>query len=146
MTYTHQTCHLCMARGCDGSCTPWIDFGRPHNPCPPPLPAAPTPAPVGCICPPGANKECENPTCPRKPAQSDRDERDAPAADKDGWIPWPGGERPVHPKQRVAVRFRTGSCSDAASADPWWWMHDGSDLDIVAYRLLEPVREKEGKA
>ena len=24
-------------------------------------------APTGCICPPGANKECENPTCPRKP-------------------------------------------------------------------------------
>ena len=21
----------------------------------------------GCICPPGANKECENPLCPRKP-------------------------------------------------------------------------------
>lgn len=24
--------------------------------------------PVGCICPPGANKECERPDCPRKPA------------------------------------------------------------------------------
>ena len=23
--------------------------------------------PTGCICPPGANKECENPICPRKP-------------------------------------------------------------------------------
>ncbi len=22
--------------------------------------------PVGCICPPGSNKECENPACPRK--------------------------------------------------------------------------------
>lgn len=22
---------------------------------------------AGCICPPGANKECENPSCPRKP-------------------------------------------------------------------------------
>lgn len=22
--------------------------------------------PVGCICPPGANKECERPDCPRK--------------------------------------------------------------------------------
>jgi hypothetical protein len=29
----------------------------------------PTPAPLrsmGCICPPGANKECEAPMCPRK--------------------------------------------------------------------------------
>ena len=24
-------------------------------------------AQIGCICPPGANKECQNPTCPRKP-------------------------------------------------------------------------------
>jgi hypothetical protein len=22
--------------------------------------------PVGCICPPGANRDCENPACPRK--------------------------------------------------------------------------------
>lgn len=21
----------------------------------------------GCICPPGANRDCENPSCPRKP-------------------------------------------------------------------------------
>ena len=26
-----------------------------------------TPPPRGCICPPGANKECENQFCPRKP-------------------------------------------------------------------------------
>lgn len=26
-----------------------------------------TPTPTGCICPPGANMQCENPTCPRKP-------------------------------------------------------------------------------
>ena len=25
-----------------------------------------TPPPRGCICPPGANKECENQYCPRK--------------------------------------------------------------------------------
>lgn len=24
------------------------------------------PLPTGCICPPGANRDCENPTCPRK--------------------------------------------------------------------------------
>ena len=23
--------------------------------------------PRGCICPPGANKDCESPSCPRKP-------------------------------------------------------------------------------
>jgi hypothetical protein len=35
-----------------------------------PPPAAPTylitAVPIGCICPPGANKECERPDCPRK--------------------------------------------------------------------------------
>lgn len=25
-----------------------------------------TPLPTGCICPPGANRDCENPNCPRK--------------------------------------------------------------------------------
>jgi hypothetical protein len=36
---------------------------------PPNMPSAvqpPRPA-AGCICPPGANLQCENPTCPRKP-------------------------------------------------------------------------------
>jgi hypothetical protein len=27
------------------------------------------PMPQGCICPPGSNKDCENPACPRKPMQ-----------------------------------------------------------------------------
>jgi len=29
-----------------------------------PMPMAPQP--MGCICPPGANKDCEAPLCPRK--------------------------------------------------------------------------------
>jgi hypothetical protein len=34
----------------------------------PPMPVYSLPqTPVGCICPPGANLQCENPTCPRKP-------------------------------------------------------------------------------
>lgn len=28
-----------------------------------------TPTPPGCICPAGANRECENPGCPRKSRQ-----------------------------------------------------------------------------
>ena len=31
------------------------------------------PAPIGCICPPGANKECERADCPRKGPPSDFD-------------------------------------------------------------------------
>ena len=39
-----------------------------HAPWPPnfPIPQTYIPQPMGCICPPGANKECENPLCPRK--------------------------------------------------------------------------------
>jgi hypothetical protein len=29
--------------------------------------ATPHPMPRGCICPPGANRDCESPSCPRKP-------------------------------------------------------------------------------
>lgn len=40
-----------------------------------PYPQQPVVSPVlspvmGCICPPGANKECENPACPRKPVKA----------------------------------------------------------------------------
>lgn len=44
---------------------PW-----PYYPSENPMPTyMPFTIPVGCICPPGANKECENPTCPRKPKE-----------------------------------------------------------------------------
>jgi len=34
---------------------------------PPISPATVSAPPRGCICPPGANKDCEAPMCPRKP-------------------------------------------------------------------------------
>lgn len=41
-----------------------------RQPCsfPTTLPALPVAR--GCICPPGANRDCESPTCPRKPVQT----------------------------------------------------------------------------
>lgn len=39
-------------------------------PAAPPVALTWPPTGVGCICPPGANIQCENPHCPRKPARA----------------------------------------------------------------------------
>lgn len=49
---------------------PW-PYYPPTNPMPSQINYPIYLAPAGCICPPGANKECENPTCPRKPRSVD---------------------------------------------------------------------------
>lgn len=36
-----------------------------------PFVSAPMFVPTGCICPPGANKDCERPDCPRKNPMKD---------------------------------------------------------------------------
>lgn len=66
-----------MACNCSGNCRrpPYTCSGYGWES---PYPAAPFPAPylppqpilypVGCICPPGANKDCARPDCPRKNA------------------------------------------------------------------------------
>ena len=49
-----------------------------RSPCPcrasftglPPMPVYAVSPPLGCICPPGANKDCETPFCPRKPVRA----------------------------------------------------------------------------
>lgn len=37
--------------------------------------AEPAPMQVGCICPPGANRDCENPACPRKNWHAAKEDR-----------------------------------------------------------------------
>lgn len=72
MTYGEPiigNCPWCMTGGCYGYCSRRdVDLIMPR-----PTPSVSTgstsapPAPIGCICPPGANLECQNPKCPRKP-------------------------------------------------------------------------------
>lgn len=71
-----KSCPLCGLGGCkEGIADPWRPVDPPPNvPSvvqPQGLPAMPTyslpSAPAGCICPPGANLQCQSPTCPRKP-------------------------------------------------------------------------------
>lgn len=60
------------------------------------------------------------------------------AAKNDGWINWGGGECPVSASEMVDVIFGHGGRMSANIADCWRWSHDGTDSDIIAYRLHQP--------
>lgn len=64
------------------------------------------------------------------------------------WIKWAGGERPVPPRDVVETLYR--GPEDPALGVRWgwphpcpaWrldWSHDGSDDDIVYYRVVAPA-------
>ena len=67
---------------------------------------------------------------------------DASDAGAYGWIEWAGGECPVGPGTRLDVRFRNGASTEGfysgVSASARDWRHDGSGIDIVAYRPVRP--------
>ena len=46
-----------------------------RQPCSFPTTYSVTPVVRGCVCPPGANRDCESPTCPRKPTQTSTEYR-----------------------------------------------------------------------
>lgn len=63
ISVTCATCFQSFPWGSQHSCgsDPWGSI------LPPPGPTLnPTTQPIGCICPPGANLECQAPLCPRK--------------------------------------------------------------------------------
>lgn len=81
--------------------------------------------------------------------------------DADGWIDWGGGECPVERGTMVDVRYRNGcEChhvgaglgADTTGSDPDHcandWYADGTDWDIIAYRLhkLQEVTEADDEA
>ena len=57
------------------------------------------------------------------------------AAKNDGWIDWGGGECPVNASEMVDVMFGCGGRVSTNIADCWRWDHNGTDSDIIAYRL-----------
>lgn len=59
---------------------------------------------------------------------------------EEGWVRWTGGKRPDLPLDTVVqVRFRPGQVSpDRCRVEDWFWEHDRSDSDIVAYRVVTP--------
>lgn len=66
--------------------------------------------------------------------------------DKDGFIPWNGGDMPVPDDTKVEAKFRTGSLHLFDHPQDFWWGRDVYEwhCDIVAYKLyeVEPKLEK----
>jgi hypothetical protein len=60
-----------------------------------------------------------------------------PQIDNDGWVEWRGGKRPVGSAVMVATMCRNGACAPPELAVYWEWGHNNSDLDIIAYRVIE---------
>lgn len=61
-----------------------------------------------------------------------------PPKKDDGWIAWAGGECPVESCAVVDVMFRDQENSATYHAGVWRWNHNGTDSDIIAYRLHQP--------
>lgn len=65
------------------------------------------------------------------------------AAKNDGWIEWGGGECPVGAGEMVSVMFRSNEMMVANVVDCCRWNHNGTDSDIIAYRLHKPQEATE---
>jgi hypothetical protein len=57
------------------------------------------------------------------------------------WIEWNGGECPVDPDAKVAVRLRCGDPRPPSAAKLFRWRHlhepVGEQFDIIAYRVVQ---------
>lgn len=67
------------------------------------------------------------------------------AAKNDSWIDWGGGECPVDAREMVDVIFGHGGRMSANIADCWRWTHEGTDSDIIAYRLHKPQEAEQAE-
>lgn len=67
-------------------------------------------------------------------------------AKNDGWIEWGGGECPVARDQTVDVMFRYQETTATGRAGCWRWDRNGTDSDIIAYRLHQPQEAEQAKA
>ncbi|MEJ8688644.1 hypothetical protein WM027_17640 [Klebsiella pneumoniae] len=78
------------------------------------------------------------------------------AAKNSDWIEWGGGECPVPRGTLVDVRYRDGRQLNALSANDGtlnprdasfvFWRNDGSENDIIAYRLHQPQKAEQAEA
>lgn len=53
---------------------------------------------------------------------------------KNEWIEWNGGSRPIINGLRCDLKFRNGDVYEYENSDDWPWTHTGNGEDIVAYR------------
>jgi len=76
----------------------------------------------------------------RRKAAEPATTKQSSVADADGWIKWEGGECPVAHGTLVDVRHRSGFEAMRCRAGMLYatrlhWLNEGSDADIIAYRL-----------
>lgn len=55
------------------------------------------------------------------------------------WVEWAGGICPVSNGNCVEMLFRNGAKRIDNIPLSWYWTHSESSMDIVAYRVIEPV-------
>lgn len=55
---------------------------------------------------------------------------------EDDWVEWCGGDQPVEDCTKVEIRTRNGDEWEGY-ANIWQWSHNGSEYDIVAYRVVK---------
>lgn len=68
-------------------------------------------------------------------------DKDVALKDKDGFIPWAGGECPVQHNIKVDLKFRDGEQSSRKlHAGIYYWRHLGNGSDIVAYKVVEEAK------
>lgn len=74
-----------------------------------------------------------------EPEQAGCRKQDTQVAD-DGWIEWAGGECPVDSEVAVEIKFRNGAAGGVTQqrAITYRWTDEGSDWDIIAYRVVKP--------
>lgn len=55
----------------------------------------------------------------------------------DGWLPHGGGKCPIPPGTKFEYRLREGGTgAPLTTASAWYWGHNDSPYDIVAYRIV----------
>ena len=66
---------------------------------------------------------------------------EAAISENEGWIEWSGGECPVDGDAIVEVKLRNSNPdsrqSNSDRAGDFYWSHEGSGYDIIAYRLQQ---------
>lgn len=63
----------------------------------------------------------------------------------DGWTEWHGGDCPVDSDAIVEVKYRNPSRNKYNNdrAGDFTWSHDGSNGDIIAYRMQQPTKSEQ---
>lgn len=54
------------------------------------------------------------------------------------WIEWKGGNCPIDKNILIETKLRSGAFLPSDTAENWYWEHDNTADDIIAYRAIAP--------